>query len=236
MNGLFLRGFRINWSLIPEDDYLRDIGTVRKLDGLIFQKPVTIFTGENGTGKSTILEALAVAAGFNPEGGSRNYRFSTYDSHSSLCDAIRLIRGSRREVWGYFLRAESFYNVATKETDYARPGDELLHEKSHGESFLSVVQRYIQPNGLYLLDEPEAALSPQMQLTVLAEIWECAQRGAQFIIATHSPVLLGIPDAEILSFDGGEIHPCAYENTQVYRIVKMFVTDRGRILKDLLEE
>ena len=193
--------------------------------------------GENGSGKSTLLEAIAVAHGFNPEGGTKNYCFSTHDTHSELCNAITIAKGYRKEKWGYFLRAESFYNVATQEeeyADFAHPSEEY-HNRSHGESFLKMVQNNIQPNGLYFLDEPEAALSPQRQLTLLAEIYRCASDGAQFIIATHSPILLGIPNAEIFSFDNGKIHTCRYEETESYKVTELFINNRKRLLENLLD-
>lgn len=183
-----------------------------------------------------MLEAIAVAHGFNPEGGTKNYCFSTHDTHSELCNAITIAKGYRKEKWGYFLRAESFYNVATQEeeyADFAHPSEEY-HNRSHGESFLKMVQNNIQPNGLYFLDEPEAALSPQRQLTLLAEIYRCASDGAQFIIATHSPILLGIPNAEIFSFDNGKIHTCRYEETESYKVTELFINNRKRLLENLL--
>ena len=185
-----------------------------------------------------MLEAIAIAYGFNPEGGTRNYSFSTHDSHSELCHALRLTRGIRKAGYGYFLRAESFYNVATKEEEYSRgPGGrpQHYHEKSHGESFLALAQNSFRANGFYLLDEPEAALSPQRQLTLLAEIHRCVKEGAQFIIATHSPILLGLPGAGILSFDDGMIHPCTYEETDSYQVTSMFINNRDQILHRLLD-
>lgn len=157
---LFIKGINIDWSKISERSYLRGIEAVSQISELSFSKPVTFFVGENGSGKSTILEAVAVAYGFNPEGGTRNYSFSTYDSHSELCNAMRLIRGYSKPGWGYFLRAESFYNVATAEDEYSRgPGGrpQHFHERSHGESFLAMAQSNFRGNGIYLLDEPEAA-------------------------------------------------------------------------------
>ena len=238
MNPLYIREIRISWDGIDRESYLRSIEAIHNVDHIRLTNPVTFFVGENGSGKSTILEAIAVACGFNPEGGTRNYNFSTYNSHSELCDAIRLVRGVRRAEWGYFLRAESFYNVATKEDEYSRgPGGvpQHYHEKSHGESFLQLVQNTFRPNGLYLLDEPEAALSPQRQLTLLMEIDRCARAGAQFIIASHSPILLGIPDAQILTFDEGPIHPCAYEDTDSYQVMSTFMNNRQQLLHRLLE-
>jgi predicted ATPase len=154
-----------------------------------------------------------------------------------LCDALTLIKGARKAKWGYFLRAESFYNVATAEEEYSRNGGTplFLHAQSHGESFLTTAQENFRPKGIYLLDEPEAALSPQRQLTMIMEIVRCVEQGSQFIIATHSPILLAIPGAEILSFDGEMIHPCSYEDTESYKITEMFINDREHIMNMLLK-
>ncbi len=235
---LLLRALKIDWDEIEQDSYLRGIPAISDLTELEFDNRVTFFVGENGSGKSTLLEAIAVNYGFNPEGGTRNYRFSTYDSHSELCRAMTLVRGSGKP-WGYFLRAESFYNVATAEDRYSheiggRP--QYYHQRSHGESFLALAQSQFRTRGLYLLDEPEAALSPQRQLTLLLEIVKSVKAGGQFIIATHSPILLGIPDAQILSFDSGSIHPVSYEDTDSYQVTKLFLENREQMLKRLLEE
>ena len=238
MNHQLIQKVVINWEKIHRGSYLRDIEAIKGLEEIEFTSPITFFVGENGSGKSTVLEAMAIACGFNPEGGSRNYRFSTYDSHSELCGAMRVVRGFRRPGWGYFLRAESFYNVATKEEDYADAlhPSQRFHEKSHGESFLSIAQTQLKPNGLYFLDEPEAALSPQRQLTLLAEIDECAREESQFIIVTHSPILLGIPGARILTFDSGQVHDCEYEETDSYQVTEMFINCREYLLKRLLHD
>ena len=233
---LHIKGFGIDWDKIDPRSYLRKIEAISGLTEWTFRQPVTFFVGENGSGKSTLLEALAVAYGFNPEGGTKNYSFSTYDSHSELHDAIRLSKGIHKPGWGYFLRAESFYNVATAEQDYMEWKSQRFHEMSHGESFLAMIQNNFRPNGIYLLDEPEAALSPQRQLTLLLEIVSCSRDGAQFIIVTHSPILLGIPDAEILSFDNGLLHPITYEETDSFQVTEMFINHRQRILHQLLEE
>lgn len=238
MENQLIRRIEIDWEQIEKSSYLRRIPSLHHLQFLDFSSSVTFFVGENGSGKSTLLEAIAIASGFNPEGGTRNYSFSTYDSHSSLCDAMRIIRGARKPKWGYFLRAESFYNVATKEEEYAEIGlvqSEELHKRSHGESFLEVAEKNFCENGLYLLDEPEAALSPQRQMTLMKEIIEYAEKGSQFIIATQSPILSGIPDAEILSFDG-PIHPCRYEETDSYIVTELFVNHRQRVLQELMKE
>lgn len=241
MNELLIRGLTIDWSKISDESYLRNITSIRDLDTLTFHKNVTFFVGENGSGKSTLLEAMAISYGFNPEGGTRNYSFSTYDSHSELCDALRLIKNGKQSKYGYFLRAESFYNVASKEEDYSRdpsnPYPSLeLHKRSHGESFLCAAQNYFTDGSVYLLDEPEAALSPQRQLTLLLEIYEWAHRKSQFFIVTHSPILMGLPDAEILSFDEGKIHPCEYEDTDSYKITKTFINHKEDMLRRLLQE
>ena len=236
MNEQFIQRLSIDWDKIEKNSYLRNIESIKAIDELVFEKPITFFVGENGSGKSTLLEALAVAYGFNPEGGTKNYSFSTYDSHSQLHEAVRISKGFRKAKWGYFLRAESFYNVATKEREYAdfdHPSEEY-HEKSHGESFLALAQKQLRPNGLYLFDEPEAALSPQRQLTLLMEIYSCAKQGSQFIIVTHSPILLGIPDAQILSFDDGTVHNCEYEDTESYKVTEMFINNREILLGRLL--
>lgn len=238
MKNMFINDIRIKWEEVDDFSYVRTIPAIASIDELAFEKPITFFVGENGSGKSTFLEAIAIAYGFNPEGGTRNYSFSTYDSHSGLWNAIRLSRGFTKPKWGYFLRAESFYNVATKEDEYSRGPrgvPQHYHEKSHGESFMSIVKSNFGPNGMYILDEPEAALSPQRQLTLLYEINKCAQVGSQFLIVTHSPILLGCPDSEILSFDNGPLHSIAYEETESYKITEMFINRREQILSSLLE-
>mgnify|MGYP000415238462 CR=1 FL=1 len=238
MNDQFLQGVIFDWNRIDNDSYLKRIKAFKGIQKLDFNKAITFFVGENGSGKSTLLEALAVAHGFNPEGGTKNYVFSTHDTHSELCDAIRISKGYRKEKWGYFLRAESFYNVATKEEEYAdlaHPSAKY-HEKSHGESFLALAQNYLKPNGVYFFDEPEAALSPQRQLTLLMEIHACARQGSQFIIVTHSPILLGIPEAQIIAFDEEGIHEYKYEETESYMVTEMFINNREQLLRRLLSE
>ena len=235
ISDLLIRGFEIDWTKIAKHSYLRRIPALAGTESLGFHKQVTFFVGENGSGKSTLLEALAIASGFNPEGGTRNYNFSTYDSHSELCQAIHLTKGYRHAKWGYFLRAESFYNVATAEEAYTRIGGipQHFHEHSHGESFLKLIQNQFQPDSIYFLDEPEAALSPQRQLTLLLEISHCVRSGFQFLIASHSPILLGLPDAEILSFDENRLRSISYEDTDSYQVTKRFLNDRELFLHKL---
>ena len=237
-NELFIEGIRISWDEIDENSYLKKIEAISSMQELSFHSPVTFFVGENGSGKSTLLEGIAIAWGFNAEGGTRNYSFSTYDSHSELCDHITLIKGPRHPKWGYFLRAESFYNVATKEEEYGRlspRGSQYYHLKSHGESFLAMAENNLKENGLYIFDEPEAALSPQRQLTMLYEIDRSVKEGSQFIIVTHSPILLGYPECEILSFDD-TLQSITYEDTDSYKITRIFLNYRERILKQLLDD
>ena len=237
-NDLFVKELKIDWDAIAPGSYLRSIKTIAGINNLAFHSPITFFVGENGTGKSTLLEAMAVAYGFNPEGGTVNYSFSTYDSHSELWDAVTLSKSFKKVHCGYFLRAESFYNVATKEDEYGKmPGGVPLnlHKKSHGESFLTIINEYFKSDGLFFLDEPEAALSPQRQMTLLLKIAESARDNSQFFIVTHSPVLLTLPGAEILSFDNGILHKIEYEDTESYRISEMFINHREQVLKRLLE-
>lgn len=246
MNDRYIQDITIDWNMINPDSYLQDIEILKIINTLAFQKNITFFVGENGTGKSTLLEAIAVAYGFNPEGGTINYRFSTYDDVSELGKAIRFSKGYRKvdNHANYFFRAESFFNVASKAEEYrdgtpkdiyyARYGGKALHEQSHGESFLAFFQSFPQ-SGLYLMDEPEAALSPQRQLTLFMQIAKMAEAGAQFIIASHSPILLGIPGADILSFDDGYIHRCEYEEVESYQVMEMFINHRERIIAGLLK-
>ena len=237
MNQLYIRGVHIDWDAIDPESYVQDITAFQHVEDIAFERPVTFFVGENGSGKSTLMEAIAVNHGFNPEGGSKNYNFSTYEFHSDLEEGIRLVKGVHKERTGYFLRAESFFNVATKEEEYAdaaHPSGEY-HMKSHGEGFLELMRNILCPNGLYIFDEPEAALSPQRQLTLLLEIERCTRQGSQFIITTHSPILLGLPDADILCFDDGEIHRCAYEDTESYRVMEMFINHRQSLLNHLMD-
>lgn len=232
---LFIRNAHIQWNEIEGMTYLKEIPAIRKIDDLEFKAPVTFFVGENGTGKSTMLEAIADAYGFNPEGGTINFRFSTYDDLSELGSHVRLAKGIRAP-FGYFFRAESFFNLSTQAEEYdLRFDGKNLHEQSHGESFWAFFNNY-SGAGLYLMDEPEAALSPQRQLSLLMHIKQMADVGSQFIIITHSPILLGLPGADIVSFDDGEVHRIGYEETESYQVTEMFINNREYLLRRLFAE
>lgn len=234
-------------ELLPAEqngDYIWRIPAIAGLTRLDFSAPVTFFVGENGTGKSTLLEAIAAAYGFNPEGGSKNFLFSTADTHSALWQSLRLSKGAHRPTDSFFLRAESFYNVAS-EIDrldehsnclYQSYGGRSLHEQSHGESFLALALNRFRGNGLYLLDEPEAALSVSRQLSLLTVMKQLVDGGSQLILATHSPILLAFPGAAIYEFGDGPIRPVSYEETESYRITSAFLQNRARFLDVLFSE
>ena len=220
--------------------YLAKLPAVKHLyrsKELEFTNPVTFFVGENGSGKSTLLEAIAVAAGFNPEGGSRDFVFSTRRTHSDLCELITPIRTITPKD-GFFLRAESFYNTASyldENSTMKRYGGVSFHEQSHGESFLSLVTNRFEGNGLYIMDEPEAALSPQRLLTLLVLMDELVKKSSQFIIATHSPIIMAFPGADIIQFSENGMERVSYRETESYRITKQFMDDPERMIKYLFE-
>jgi predicted ATPase len=225
----------------PAEGYPWGLPAVRALaggDGLEFHKHVTYLVGENGSGKSTVLEALAVALGFNPEGGTRNFNFATRETHSPLHDRIRTAHG-RRAHHGFFFRAESFYNVATEiealgvERYY---GGRSLHARSHGEAFLELARHRFATPGLYFLDEPEAALSPARQLTILSILHQAVRDGAQFVIATHSPILMSYPSAWIYALDQEGFQRAVYDQTEPVKITRLFLESPERMLRHLFAE
>ncbi|HEY5188642.1 MAG TPA: AAA family ATPase [Solirubrobacteraceae bacterium] len=217
-----------------------------RADGLALHPAVTYLIGENGSGKSTLLEAVAVAAGINPEGGSTNFRFSTRDSHSEVGEHASLVRGSRRPRTDFFLRAESLFTAASYLDELARDpldpgaldpyGGTSLHEQSHGESFLAVMLNRFGANGLYLLDEPEAALSTQNCLTFLRRVHELVRGGSQLLIATHSPIVLAYPEATIYACDESGIETVAYEDAEPVRLTERFLASRERFLDALFAD
>jgi predicted ATPase len=226
-------------------DFPFSIPAIGGLDVLEFDRPVTFFVGENGAGKSTLLEAIAIAMGLNPEGGSRNFRFATRESHSGLSNALRLSRSVRRIRDSFFLRAESYFNVATEIEVLDREGGgpriidayggKSLHEQSHGESFFALFLNRLRGNGLYFFDEPEAALSPTRQLAFLSRLHDLVKDGSQFFIATHSPILMAYPEAAILMFENGPPRWIEYRDTEHYGVTRTFLNDTDRMLDILLD-
>lgn len=243
----YISSVRLN-SKVDEGSYLHNLAVVRhlvRMESLAFSKAVTFLVGENGTGKSTLLEAIAVAYGFNAEGGTRNFSFSTSATHSELHRHLTLSRSAYPKD-GYFLRAESFYNAASYidevyEDEFRNQagtgyGVRSLHAQSHGESFLSLVENRFSGNGLYLLDEPEAALSPTRLMTLLAYIHELVQNNSQFIIATHSPVLMTYPGAEVLELSEQGVRSVNYRETEHYQLTRRFLENPEKMLHYLLDE
>ncbi len=243
----FVEQVILNRETVPSfENYPFHLDAVRTLDSLLFNPKVTFFVGENGSGKSTLLEAIAVKYGFNAEGGSKNFNFSNRASHSVLHQHLTLSRGIRRPKTSYFLRAESFFNVATEIENLDREGmgppiidsygGQSLHEQSHGESFLSLVMHRFGPEGLYILDEPEAALSPSRLLALLVRIHDLTQQNCQFIIATHSPILMAYPEATIYSLgeDGAQV--TTLEDTTHWSLTASFMRNPQAILDELFEE
>ena len=225
---------------LSESSYLNNIPVIKYLEEnkeLDFSSNITFFVGENGTGKSTLLEAMAVAYGFNAEGGTINFSFSTKDTHSELSEHLTL---SKRDYAkdGFFLRAESLYNAATYIDEVKAThnyGDVSLHNQSHGESFLSIVQNRFSGQGLYLLDEPEAALSPMRLMTLIAEIDNLLKNNSQFIIATHSPILMAFPNAEILQFSESGIEKVKFYETEHYKTTKLFIDEPEKTIHYLID-
>lgn len=240
MNRLYISQVKI--KPIGRRSYLSELPVVKWLvrsGTLAFTSNVTFFVGENGTGKSTIIEAIARCAGFNSEGGSKNFNFSTNQTSSDLDEYLTLSK-SAHEKDGFFLRAESFYNVATQvdelEINLQGYGGKSLHCQSHGESFLALVQNRFRGNGLYILDEPEAALSPSRQMTLLAEMKRLTDANSQFIIATHSPILLAYPGATIYQISEGSMEKVNYKECEPYQTMKQFLDQPERMIHYLFAD
>jgi len=221
------------------DRYPFAMPAVKHLRRIALHPAVTFVVGENGSGKSTLLEAIAVAWGFNPEGGTKNFNFATRASHSELHQYLTLVRSPRRAHDGFFLRAESYFNVATSVENYGvlqSYGGRSLHEQSHGESFFALIQNRFGGNGLYILDEPEAALSPTRQLAFLTRMHNLVGKDSQFLIATHSPIIMAYPNAAILAITPRGLKPIAYTETEHYRISRAFLLRHEAMLRELMKD
>ncbi|MGG3571201.1 AAA family ATPase [Bacillus gobiensis] len=239
---MFLKRITLQHDKIPSmNNYPFSIPAIQNLKQLDLKKNVTFFVGENGSGKSTLLEAIADKCEFHTAGGGRNNLYEVHASESALGEFIRL-SWLPKVTNGFFLRTESFYHFASHidsvdTQGFKDYGGRSLHKQSHGESFLSLFLNRFKGRAIYLLDEPEAALSPQRQLAFLKILHDLVSNNeCQFIIATHSPILLGYPYASILSFDDGKIREVDYEMTDHYQITKYYLQNREKLLKELLEE
>ena len=242
-SNLFIDGIRYDRKSVKNNNiYPFNIEAIRNLDTIRFNKNVTFFIGENGIGKSTFIEAIAVSLKLNPEGGTQNFSFKTRDTHSNLSDYIHVLGSGNIPDTKFFLRAESFYNVASEIIEISENGGQgplygsyggNLHECSHGESFIKLVQNRFSDNGLYILDEPEAALSPSRQMALLCLIDDLVKKGSQFIISTHSPILLSYNNAEIYDLNDN-FNRVEYKETEIYKTYKMFLDDPDRMLNLLL--
>ncbi|MFJ7511612.1 AAA family ATPase [Peribacillus simplex] len=243
----YIRGIYLNRDRISSYDHFPlDLPVIKHLQEVAFHPSVTYVIGENGMGKSTLLEGIAIAYGFNPEGGTLNFNFSNYDSHSNLDEYLRLQKGVYKPKDNFFFRAETFYNLATNIEELDREasfgskiidsfGGKSLHQQSHGESFFSAFIERFQGNGLYILDEPEAALSPLRQISMLARINDLAKQGSQFIISTHSPIIMAYPDAKILQISDEGMSEVTLEESNHYLLMKQFFDDKDRLLHHLFE-
>ena len=241
----FLNAIRLERDTIKDfAEYPFSVPSIQHLHRLEFHPAVTFFIGENGSGKSTLLEAIAVKLGFNAEGGGGGLQFKTHDTHSPLHNCLRVERGIGKPSDNFFLRAESFYNVASEldklehefpsRVPFRAYGGKSLHSQSHGEAFLSLLTNRLQGDGLYLFDEPEAALSPQRQLSVLTLLHRLVYHQSQLVIATHSPILLSYPNARIYEFSESGITEVKYTETEHFQITRNFLNQHERMLDILL--
>ncbi len=235
----YIRSVELPAEQIPDRRYPFNIPAIRHLGRLPLHPRATFFVGENGTGKSTLTEAIAALVDLNPEGGSKHHRFETRASESRLKDYLRIQRGIMRETDGFFLRAEGMYNVATSLEELgispSSYGGVPLHSRSHGEAFLAVAIHRFRGNGLYVMDEPESALSPRRQIEMVKRIHLLAEtKNSQFIIATHSPILLSYPQSVIYQFDNDGISEVEYDETEIFRTMRDFTSSADIFLHHLL--
>ena len=246
-SNLYLSAVKISKE-IPQSNYLSELPVIKNLidmGRIHFDKKVTFLVGENGVGKSTLIEGIAVAMGFNPEGGTVNFNFATNNSHSDLYNYLTVSRGYIRHRDGFFLRAESFYNVASNidnmdaaggmgQPVISSYGGVSLHKQSHGESFMALVENRFGGNGLYILDEPEAALSPTRLMRLMVYMQELVNNNSQFIISTHSPILLTFPGAEVLEITEEGIKSVNYKDTEHFLVTKRFMDAPEKMIQSLL--
>lgn len=243
----YIKRLNLKSETIPSyDSFPFDLPVIRQFKEILFHPNVTYIVGENGMGKSTLLEGIAIKYGFNPEGGTLNFTFSNYDSHSDLDHYLRLAKGVYRAKDHFFFRAETYYNLATniEELD-ADPfagakiidgfGGKSLHQQSHGESFFAAFTNRFRGEGLYILDEPEAALSPIRQLSMLSRIHELVEQGSQFIISTHSPIIMAYPDSKIIQLSDKGMLETTLEETEHFKVMKEFFDDKDRLLHHLFK-
>jgi predicted ATPase len=238
---MYLKSLHINSDRFPtRDQFPFNIEVLGKTEQIDFTSPVTFLTGQNGSGKSALLDAIARKGGFLPWGGSKIHRSHGNPYETQLANFIKL-ELNPRHPYGFHFRAEAFFNFASsldeilsedpKRDQYFGGGS--LNVLSHGESFLAFFQGYsFQLDGLYLLDEPEAALSPQNQVEFVRIILEAINNGdKQYIIATHSPILLGCPGSQILSFDSGTIQAVSFRDTTSFSFYESFLEDPSRFFQ-----
>lgn len=234
----YIRSIELNRKNVPSfSEYPFNLPAVRDLQSLSFHPRVTFIIGENGSGKSTILESIAISYGFNAEGGTKNFNFSSRATHSNLSNYIKIIKGTKIPRTGFFLRAESFYNFASNVDDLEvvnSYGGRSLHEQSHGESFLALFLNKFTGEGIYILDEPEAALSPSRQMSMLTRMHQLVKEGSQFIIATHSPIIMAYPQAIIYQIKEGFVQ-VDYKETEHYQVTQSFLNNTQKMLSVLLE-
>jgi predicted ATPase len=235
-----VRSIELRWESVRDpDEFPFCLPVIRGLTSLVFTAPVTFLAGENGSGKSTLVEALAICLGFNAEGGTRNFKFATRPSSSRLHEHLTLVRRVGAAPGGFFLRGESFFNVATQVEGLGVQGSyggRSLHEQSHGESFLALANHRFEAGGVYLLDEPEAALSVRGELALLRRMHDLVAGGAQFIVATHSPILLAFPGAEILQLTQDGIASVPYDQAESVELTKSFLDSPQRFFRHLLAD
>ena len=237
MNNLFVKEVRLDRERVPDfNKYPFSVPVINKLQSVTFTKPVTLLIGENGAGKSTLIEALAVCMGLSAEGGTRNMVYETINTTSELHQYLKISKSGINPRWKFFLRAESFYTMAN---DFEKINENAnisksWHNKSHGESFLDIFEGWSE-GGLYFMDEPESALSPQNQMRLLALMHRHAKHGSQFIVSTHSPILLSYVHADIKNVDD-DLRPIAFRDTEIYQTYRLFLDSPEQIQKYLFDE